>query len=175
LNTGDSQDRKIIDNSSVLVPATRGIAAWGDSLAPSYHGTNNNARSAVRFMGAASGEELVLFQPAMEAEAKGNFEIKAKNFAIPADTDTTYERLCFSKADLTAMGVTLDQDLHTIIDPLTSKCLHHFLVHASEQPWNPVWPCQFSPAYELAYLWGPGSLPQQLPPNVGAPLGSTGF
>ena len=37
LNTSDTQDRIIIDDSQYIIPVTRVIAAWGNDTTPSYH------------------------------------------------------------------------------------------------------------------------------------------
>jgi hypothetical protein len=77
LNTGDSQDRVMIDDSNDFIPATRIIAAWGDSSTPSYHGVDNRAKSSVRFMGATSSEEeYALFQTIVTREAEGTLRFK---------------------------------------------------------------------------------------------------
>jgi len=177
LDTGDSQDRPILDDSNVLVPATRVIAAWGDTVTPSFHG-GNTARSSLRFFGSAdSSEEIEAFQRIMQDEAEGNFTVRANNFAVPSE-ETVYQYFCFSEADLLAMNVPLDQDLHTIgVAPIvTSEYVHHFIVVGSIEPWDSSLNCEdFFPGFETAYVWAPGDLPLTLPSNVGGPLGSSGF
>ena len=180
LNTGDSQDRIIIDDSSSLIPATRVIAAWGDTSTPSYHGVDNRAKSSVRFMGATSSEEeLATFRTMISTESEGNFSIQAVDYAIPA-VETTYAYFCFSKADLLMLGAPLDNDLHSIgmepiIDSRGAKYVHHFIVYASTQEWDSSADCAFYPGMEVAYAWAPGATSLDLPSNVGGPLGSSGF
>jgi DOMON domain/Copper type II ascorbate-dependent monooxygenase, C-terminal domain/Copper type II ascorbate-dependent monooxygenase, N-terminal domain len=179
LNTGDNQDRVLSDDSDVLVPSARVLAAWGDSPQPSFHG-DNNARSSIRFFGGASTlNEIETFSLAMESEAEGNFTMMAENYVIPTNR-TTYKNFCFTRDDLLALGVDLDQDLHTIgidalIDSRTRKYVHHFVLAASALPWNSSWPCDEYPTAETAYVWAPGDLPLNLPSNIGSPLGMNGF
>jgi hypothetical protein len=137
LDTGDTQDRSIINDSSALVPPTRVIAAWGDSSVPSYHG-DNKARTTLRFFGADSGEEIALFENIMQDEAEGSFVIRANNYSIPA-IETMYKNFCFSAQDLADMGVPVNSSLHTIgveplVDPRARQYVHHFVVTASEDP-----------------------------------------
>lgn len=177
LDTGDSQDRVILDDSNVLVPATRLIAAWGDTGTPSFHGSNA-ARSSVRFFGStSSAEEIEAFDRAMAAEAQGNFTVQAKDFVVPNE-DTYYAYFCFSEADLLAMNVSINEDLHTIgIEPVvTSAYVHHFVVYGSTEPFDSALDCEETfPGFEMAYVWAPGNLPLSLPSNVGGPLGASGF
>jgi hypothetical protein len=182
LNTSDTQDRVIIDDSLVLVPPTRVIAAWGNTSEPSYHG-QSTARGSIRFFGTSDvTDEEEYFAQSMANEAEGNFTIAARGFIIPSDDVTTYQWFCFSREDLLEMGVPLDEDLHTIgmeplIAPSSKKYVHHFILYASPLPWDNTLECSSDtyPGYETAYAWAPGNFPLTLPPNVGAPLGSKGF
>ena len=82
LDTGDEQDRRIVDDRSLLVPACRVIVAWGDTIEPSFHGPNG-PRSAVRFFGTPTP-----FAAAMDS-AEGSFTLKATDYLIRSDRDTT--------------------------------------------------------------------------------------
>ncbi|KAI2510721.1 copper type II ascorbate-dependent monooxygenase [Fragilaria crotonensis] len=179
LDTGDSQDHIIIDDSDQRVEATRVIAAWGNESSPSYHGLSNRAKGAVRFMSKTAVDELELFQENMAAEAEGTFLLAAVDFAIPA-TETTYHKFCFSTSDLVALGAPIDQDLHVIgiepiIDARTAKYVHHFVLRALSVSLNTTDECNAAVFIETAYAWAPGNLPMMLPYNVGSPLGSSGF
>ena len=180
LNTGDSQDRIIIDDSSNIIPATRVIAAWGDTSTPSYHGVDNRAKSSVRFMGdTSSEEELATFQTIVSTESEGNFTMQAVDYAIPA-VETKYAYFCFTTTDLIAMGVPMDKDLHTIgiepiVDARSAKYVHHFVVYATSEFSNSSDVCEDRPGNEISYVWAPGDMPLSLPSNVGGPLGSSGF
>jgi len=48
VDTQDPQDRKLIDDRALFLPATPIIAAWGDKEAMTFH-ANKLARSTVRF------------------------------------------------------------------------------------------------------------------------------
>jgi dopamine beta-monooxygenase len=179
LDTGDSQDRVIADDPNEMRPPTRVLAAWGDSVAPSYHG-DSTARGAIRFLGNSTvSDELESFQISMKAEAQGSFAIRANNFTIPTDR-TTYQNFCLSRDDLLAINVDLDKDLHVIgfesfIDPRTKSHVHHFVLTASSDPWNSSLPCNDYPGFETVYGWAPGDVPLNLPSFIGSPLGSNGY
>eukprot|EP00545_Synedropsis_sp_CCMP1620_P013501 CAMPEP_0119023262 /NCGR_PEP_ID=MMETSP1176-20130426/29606_1 /TAXON_ID=265551 /ORGANISM="Synedropsis recta cf, Strain CCMP1620" /LENGTH=578 /DNA_ID=CAMNT_0006978305 /DNA_START=45 /DNA_END=1778 /DNA_ORIENTATION=- len=175
LDTGDTQDRPFLDDSSVLIPATRVIAAWGDTSTTSFHGSNT-ARSSLRFFGDAT-DEIAAFERVMQDEAEASFTVQADNFQVPV-VKTYYHYVCVSEAEILAMGVPLDQDLHTIgVEPIVNSAyVHHFIVVGSSESWDSTGDCEEDfPGYELAYVWAPGDLPLSLPSNVGAPLGSAGF
>jgi hypothetical protein len=73
-----------------MVP-TQVIAAWGDSVSPSYHGPDNNTKSSIRFFGSNGGvDEIQAFSKNMVVEAIGNFTIQANDFLIPP-VDTLYQ------------------------------------------------------------------------------------
>jgi Copper type II ascorbate-dependent monooxygenase, N-terminal domain/DOMON domain/Copper type II ascorbate-dependent monooxygenase, C-terminal domain len=179
LDTGDTQDRVISDDPNDLLPATRVLAAWGDSTAVSYHG-DSNARGVIHFQGNSSAsDELESFQTTMENEAEGSFDIRATNFTIPTDR-TTYVDFCLSRDDILAMNVNLDQDLHIIgfepiVNPRNKAHVHHFGLIGSGLPFNSSLSCKEFPGIEGAYGWAPGEVPLNLPSNVGSPLGSNGF
>lgn len=144
LDTGDSRDFAIVQDSDIAVPAHRVIAAWGDSETIGYHG-RNVGRGAIRF------HEMVAISTqtqgdtdtqapatndfdAMVQAATANFFLGAKEFVIPTD-ETTYELFCLTKNDILAQGVP-DQELHVIafepiLTPETEKYVHHFTIQAS--------------------------------------------
>jgi dopamine beta-monooxygenase len=172
LDTGDPQDKVIINDQSTLVPAHRVIAAWGDTTEVGYHGLSN-ARGAIRFFG--SGDDDALFRETMAVEAEGTFEVRASNHTIKS-IDTDYVRFCFSREDLIAQGVPDTDDLLNVIgfEPIITEgneaFLHHFVVYASSNP-----SCS-EDLNEIAYLWAPGEGPYSHPINLGTPLfGSDGF
>lgn len=171
LDTGDSQDRAIIDDRSMLVQANRIIVAWGDTPQSSYHGPNR-ARGSVRFYGDDQGDEWSNFRDLMNDEAEGSLLMVADNFPIPT-RETTYMDFCFLYEDLLALGMPPDVELHTIgvepiVDERTVPYIHHFVVQANADPTE----CG---GFEVAFAWAPGDLPVGMPPNVGGPLGEGGF
>ena len=182
LNTSDAQDRAIIDDTEFIIPSTRVIAAWGNDTTPSYH-FRNVARGAVRFFGTPemADDESFFFQT-VSTEAEGNVTLSADNYIIPSDVVTTYARFCFSSNDLMNSSVPIDQDLHVIgfepfVQPGNTKYVHHYIVYASEMPFNYTNAscAEEYPALEIAYVWAPGDFPLALPANVGGPLGARGY
>lgn len=181
LNTTDTQDRAIIDDSQYIIPNTRVIAAWGNDTAPMYH-ARNVARGAIRFFGTAEMvDDITFFAETMAAEAEANFTISAGNYIIPSDVTTTYARFCISREELLAnYSVQVGEDLHVIgfepfVQPGNEKYAHHFFLYASHLPFNASISCAEYPAFELAYGWAPGDFPLALPSNVGGLLGVNGY
>jgi dopamine beta-monooxygenase len=182
LDTSDTQDRVIIDDTSPLVLPTRIIAAWGNSSEPTYHG-RNAVRGTMRFYGSSDMiSEEAYFVQVMESEAQGNFTIGASNYTIPSDVVTTYQLFCYSRDDLLSMGVPINEDLHaigfeTLVQPGNEKFIHHIIAYASPNPWNSSLPCtnEGFNVLENSYGWATGDVPLALPPNVGGPLGSKGY
>jgi Copper type II ascorbate-dependent monooxygenase, C-terminal domain/DOMON domain/Copper type II ascorbate-dependent monooxygenase, N-terminal domain len=180
LDTGDKQDRTIIDDSELSISPQRVIASWGNTSEPSYH-ARSTARDSVRFFSTSDvTDEVELFAQSMATEAEGNFSFTAKDFVIPSDVVTTYQRFCISRDELLGQNVPIGEDLHTIgieplIDPRGKKYVHHFILTGSSQQWNSSLNCDEYPALETAYSWAPGDLPLILPSNIGSPLGISGF
>jgi dopamine beta-monooxygenase len=174
VDTGDSQDRPIIDDSSLEVAAHNVIAAWSDSTTISYHGVNNRVRNTIRFYGDI-GSETMLLETKVKSEAEGFFMLGANDYLISTN-ETEYVDFCLSSEELIAMGVPMNLSLHTIgvepvVDPRGEKYVHHFLVSGSTfagcgESLGPD---------ELTYIWAPGMGPFILPPNVGGLFGSDGF
>lgn len=177
LDTGDTQDRAIMNDGDDFIPATRVIAAWGNTSTPSYHGINNRVKGAIRFRGESSGEISDLFQKNLESEAEGYFMVQAGNFSIPA-SETTYERFCISLNELIAQGVPIDEGLHIIgiepmIDVRTSKYVHHFTLYGDHRELIDDQSCDR--VFDLMYAWAPGDIPTLMPPNAGTALGKSGM
>ena len=179
LDTGDPQDRALMDDALPAIPSTRIIAAWGDQERVGYHGPRR-ARGAVRwFADYESGDESTDFLLAM-AEADGSFFVGADNFAIP-NVETTYQYFCVYWDELVAQGVPNKGNMSIIgiepvLDPATIQYVHHFVVHTSLNAKTPEDGCSVLDAVEIAYAWAPGEPPFALPENLGEPLGNgTGF
>ena len=174
LDTGDTQDRPIVDDSTVDVAAHRIIAAWGDTLVPGNHGPDSRVRSALRFHGDGNVEDLT----AVEAEAEGVLLLGAVDYPVKP-IETEYANFCFSTADLNDMGMPNNTELHSIafepiIDPRGEKYVHHFVLYATFEATREV-VCNETDWFETAYAWAPGEGPFVLPSNVGGPLGENGF
>ena len=181
LNTTDTQDRAIIDDTQYIIPSTRVIAAWGNDTTPMYH-NRNVARGAIRFFGTAEmADDITFFAETMAAEAEANLTISAGNFIIPSNVTTTYARFCIYRDELLLnYSVPVDEDLHVIgfepfVQPGNTKYVHHYILYASPYPFNASLSCEEYPAIEIAYVWAPGDFPLALPSNVGGPLGVNGY
>ena len=169
LDTGDSQDLAIMDDSDPFVVGARLISAWGDTTL-GYHGSSV-AKSEVRLFGEEEqrGVTAEATHKELNATADGSFMILARDFVIPSD-QTTYQRTCFTYDDLLeqAPGLAEGQSLTMIgggpiITPETSQFLHHFIVYGSENSTS----CEMS--NQLAG-WAPGAYGLSLPSNVGIPI-----
>ena len=134
LDTGDPQDKKIVDDSDGGLPPSRIIAGWGNTVEVSYHGTNV-ARGSVRFY--SGGDDASSFQALVETNAEGSFLVFTNNFTIPSEEVTNYIDFCVSRSDLIAQGVPNTTDalyligFRPIVSPLSAAYVHHFVVTAS--------------------------------------------
>lgn len=168
LNTGDSQDRPILDDSSPSVPPHRIIAAWGDEDAVSYHGKNNRVRGAIRFHGESNGQlDRDIFMSSMTVDSEGFFDVTAEDYPLPKDR-TKYIEPCFSHRHLKRLGLPKDNAIHVIgFEPLIGNAgsnLHHMgLVSYKEDNCKGLG--------VSVYIWAPGEGPFELPPDVGASIG----
>lgn len=197
LDTGDSQQDKVIyDDSDVMNPAHRVIAAWGDTEQFGYH-TMNRSRSAIRFFqgatsrtatvtstllaqsteGTATGTNdnenngpALTFSERMELQAEGSFMVQSMNYEIPA-VETHNEFTCFSRDDLRRQGVPVNKKVYVIgMEPVlstgTEAYLHHFIVRASLEP-----SCAFTFLFNHGMAgWAPGERPFALDDDLGLPL-----
>jgi len=174
-DTGDPQDRPIKDDSTLDISPHNVIAAWGDTNTVSYHGSNDRVRSTIRFAGQDAGSDLVTFARQVASLSDASFTVRPIDYPVKA-VATEYADFCFSSANLTALGVPIDSDLHIIgaqpvVDQGSAKYVHHFLVTASVLD-----NCGDMKTFnDVAFVWAPGEGPLILPPNVGALLGSQGF
>ena len=186
LDTGDSFDRAIVDDSDVFVPPHRVIAAWGDTETMSYHGLDNRVRSSIRLhprQGGSDESETAAFQKSMGEESEGNFELRAVDYAVKPIV-TEYVNFCFTNTDLVRLGMPANADLHVVgiepvIDQDSKAFVHHFVLTASESPHEEASAsqeaCDAVEDTETAYSWAPDEGPFTLPLNVGGPLGTAGF
>jgi hypothetical protein len=132
LNTGDKQDRIIMNDALFTVSPSRIIAAWGDTPTVSYHG-KNRARGAVRWFG--DKDEQAVFTAAMQSGAEGSFELRASDYPIK-EQETEYKDFCFSREDILAQGVPDIEKMsiigyEAIIDEDAKAMVHHFIVRGS--------------------------------------------
>jgi hypothetical protein len=112
-DTGDLQDRRIVNDTDVSIVPHRLIAAWGNDTSYSYHGLTNRARGSIRwFQNDPNGEDS--FASQMKAQADGSFELRANDYPIkPVETEYAY--ICFSYNDLIERGIPSDLDQMSMI------------------------------------------------------------
>ena len=187
LDTGDTQDWPIRNDSDLTIPTSRIIAAWGDDEIVSYHGPHN-ARGAIRWFRSDNEPESQLFHAQMDSQATAHFVLGAHNHSIQP-IETEYAQFCFGYTDLVEnMGVPLGSAAAgmTLIgfEPMVdnARYVHHFVLHASPQdtyslmePNSTNHRCATDGSFvgeEVAYVWAPGEPPFALPENVGFPLGN---
>jgi hypothetical protein len=176
LNTGDPQDRVIMNDAAFTVAPSRIIAAWGDTPAVSYHG-NNRARGAVRWF--SEKDEQAVFDAAMKSGSEGSFDIRAMDYPIKAQ-ETEYVEFCFSREDILAQGVPDVEKLsiigfEPIIDDDAKAMVHHLIIRGSPntndgQSQN----CAGNSGIfgrEQAYGWATGEGPMAFADNLGTPFG----
>jgi Copper type II ascorbate-dependent monooxygenase, N-terminal domain/DOMON domain/Copper type II ascorbate-dependent monooxygenase, C-terminal domain len=185
LDTGDTFDKTFFNDSDSIVPATRVIAAWGNTATVSYHG-QNRLRDAVRFFRNGEVDEDSIFKRSMEELSEGFIDLTADNYIIPTE-ETTYADFCWTYADLVKLGLLDSADLHSIgfeaiVDGDALEYVHHFVLHAGSDPFtNLTSPVSYEycdnnfTAPDIAYVWAPGEEPLSLPLNIGGPLGVNGF
>lgn len=157
LNTGDPQDRSIInDGNAGNVPAHRIIAAWGDSQQISYHGPTNRVQSAVRFYGQPN--DLAVFRQTMQAQAEGSFVIKAIDYKIKQQ-DTEYKHFCFSRQALIDLGAPNKAiqviGWEPIVSASSAPYVHHFVVYGTQNASvglpNTGFACDNALVYQIGY------------------------
>ena len=191
LDTGDPQDRPLVEDSDLTIPPSAVIAAWGDDSGMEYHG-GNKARSLVRFYvegpkspgveSVARASEItdVLYKQGsmatqlLEASSDGNILVHEDNYEIPA-IETYYHYACFNVSDYFT-AEQLEQGVHMIgmdyvpsvdisgVD--NSKYLHHMVGMASFSPCT-----EQRMSNQILYSWTRGGQPLVFPSNVGIKLG----
>mmetsp|Transcript_4381 Transcript_4381/g.10303 ORF Transcript_4381/g.10303 Transcript_4381/m.10303 type:complete len:599 (-) Transcript_4381:246-2042(-) len=167
LDTEDHQDHKIVNDAGGFFAPTRLIAAWGDTLSMSYHGTNA-ARNSVRLFadGSVSVKEALVTK--LTNAAAGFFDVTENNYQIPA-RDTTYADIC-KTADEILLGIGVTETPLTLVGAMpviseeTKAYIHHFTVYS--QPSCSVDTLDRS----MIYAWTPGDEGWALPDHVGFPL-----
>jgi DOMON domain len=174
LDTLDSQDHAILDDSDPLVPPQRFIAAWGDAESVSYHGLYN-AQGSIRWYSGV--DELALVHQKLEKQADGYFDLVVPNHTLQA-VKTDYVTFCFAwEFDIVPQGVPANGTIEVIAAeaisfPESLPFIHHFDLSASTQPVNQSRTCLPKSYYGYTvYGWAPGVLPFIMPDNVGFLMG----
>eukprot|EP00980_Cylindrotheca_fusiformis_P021252 scaffold8177_cov106-Cylindrotheca_fusiformis.AAC.4 len=164
LDTEDLQDIQLQDDSDLIKPPTRLIAAWGDEAGVSYHG-NNRARKAVRLFAV----EAINLSETLTETSDNFFDVAEDNYEIPAQ-DTEYHDVCKTFAEiqqelginssdpLTAIGAT------PVLSEGTEEFIHHFTVYTQPDCSSPGW------EKSMIYAWAPGDEGWKLPDDVGFAL-----
>jgi hypothetical protein len=107
LDTGDLQDARIVNDNSNYITPDQIIAAWGDDVEFTYHGTVNRAQGSIRWF-RQDPDESDHFRNVVSTTADGSFMVQAMNYVIPTQ-ETTYQHFCFSRDDLIELGAPLDE------------------------------------------------------------------
>ena len=174
LDTGDLQDRVIVDDSSPSIIPHRIISAWGDTPTVQQHSPTSRVKSSVRFFGDSSQDELQLFRDTMEVSSEGSFTVQADSYPIKT-VETEYVYFCASLADLQSQNVPTDTALHIVgVEPVVDKAIHvhHFILYGRDRDLAPTESCS-DQSYEVLYAWAPGAMPLTLPSNVGGLVGTS--
>jgi len=123
LDTGDSQDLIIVDDSIPYVAHHKIIGAWGDGTTISYHG-NNRVQSSIQFFPFKEKEEVDdgtsappnkergsdnvyhVFLNEMDRRSEGHVDLILDSYNVLLQT-TRYEDVCFSQSKLMELGLPL--------------------------------------------------------------------
>ena len=175
LDTMDTQDRAIINDSNTAVPAQLVIAAWGETANASYHGSRNVVRTSVRWYG--KGDELTAVREKLAATSDGFFDLKI-NYTIKAQ-ETEYQSFCFNwDPDIIEQDVPNEPiaviAAEVITDEKSARFVHHADVFGSLQQSNSSRLCLPEGSYGYSvYSWATGIHPFLLPDDVGYSFGPT--
>lgn len=176
LQTMDSQDRAIINDSNTAVPAQLIIAAWGDTTTATYHGPTNTVRASVRWYG--TGDELTAVREKLALQSDGYFDLKINYPIKPIETE--YQSFCFNwNEDITGQGIPNEVITVIAAEVITEEksrpFVHHADVFGSTSQSNASRAClqeEGSYGYSV-YSWATGIQPFLLPDDVGYSFGPT--
>mmetsp|Transcript_5138 Transcript_5138/g.7439 ORF Transcript_5138/g.7439 Transcript_5138/m.7439 type:complete len:645 (+) Transcript_5138:49-1983(+) len=176
LDTGDTQDHKIVNDNNFFSAPTRLISAWGDTPYVGYHGLNS-ARNAVRIFseeadsGMSSAQAMV---NTLDSESDGYFDLREDQHEILA-TKTEYHVVCKTASEIKA-GLDLGQDTVgvltltggiPVLSPETAQFIHHFTLYV-QKGCGDGFGIRFSRT--MLYAWAPGEDGWRLPRDVGIPM-----
>lgn len=125
LDTKDSQDRAILDDSLEYAQANRVIVAWGDTSTVSFHG-ENRARGSIRFFQSSTSSKSKM--PARLNsldESYSTLNLTAysfddsdgsfiPNYTIPDTNDTIYHNFAYDLNALSSLGFPVDTEHHIV-------------------------------------------------------------
>jgi dopamine beta-monooxygenase len=170
LDTGDTMDWPISDDSGPVYPGTKLIAAWGDTDEMHYHGPDQRLQGRVRFFGDPNVDEEVAFQEQLSQASEGSIVMTVQHFAVTAKRTSTYVQRCFTTTQFVKeQGLSVETPLHIIgfewlLDP--GDLIHHINLYTS--PTEKFGKCDETGPHSLLYTWGRGSLEKYvLPKDVG--------
>jgi hypothetical protein len=165
LDTGDSQDKKVTNDSNPMAPAHKILVTWGDSkIVDSIE--ENRGSGSVRFFGEEDDEP---FHSIMDRVAEDSFALQAVNYEV-ANTETNYLLTCLTKDDMIARGLSkTGEKMHVvgfepIIQTKNSDYVHHYLVFGSLSN-----NCD-GEFEELIFGWSNGMKSLALPDFLGLPF-----
>ncbi|CAM9153832.1 unnamed protein product [Sphacelaria rigidula] len=189
LETSDTQDRSLVDDTVEGTNPTRLIAAWGSQDSVSYHGSDVGQAQVILFAedNEASTDQLV---DVKAAEDISYFDVAAQNYTMPAEK-TTYEFFCMSASELPVEG-----EFHVVgIEPLlydeTEEYVHHLVVKGFTDSDDCHRDCSVEffgsgntsidegacddYIYADIYAWAPGVAALAMPDDVGFRFGPSGY
>lgn len=181
LDTGDSQDLPIINDTHSDVPSHRIIFAWGDEDTVTAHSPINRISTSIRFY--RFGQDVNdFFHSQVALQASGSFEIRSSDYPVKP-IDTEYVDVCITAQEILAQtnrttleGMTI-VGFETIVDPRATPHIHHLVVNGAEPTYNGVTSCaEFNrQGQETLLAWAVGGEPFLFPENVGVSIGEKGF
>ena len=180
LDIGDTvHDREVVDDSGPSVADHRLIGAWGDSEMIDYHFGDRITTSVQLFPGGeGSGSAYDTFQKQMAKLSEGSTTLVLEHYEVPSDKVNTYERRCFTTADLVNLGLLRDStsDTHVLgfefhIEETIVKYVHHMMVHGHIMELNDNEnECNDSSTVPIMG-WAPGSDFYHFPEGAGLQVG----
>jgi hypothetical protein len=176
IDTGDPQDRALIQDGAVELPPTLVISAWGDSAPVAYHGANR-ARGSIRFYNGNYNAEDALYAQ-IDQESEGYFDLVARNYEVKPIV-TEYVDICFSWDQLLAQGVPNSTfsvvGIEPRVDAAVAEHVHHFILYGSYDALDDAGKCSdIDYGMNPVYGWGPGNGPLNYPLEVGMYVGPGG-
>ncbi|CAM9395306.1 unnamed protein product [Sphacelaria rigidula] len=189
LETSDTQDRSLVDDSVEGTNPTRLIAAWGSQDSVSYHGSNVGQAQVILFEedNEASTDLLVDIKAADDISY---FDIAAQNYTIPAEK-TEYEFFCVPASELPVEGEFHVVGIEALLYDGTEEFIHHLVVKGYTDSDDCHGNCSrefFTAAdtgiedgdcdgfvFDDIYAWAPGVAALAMPDDVGFRFGSSGY
>ncbi|CAM9519920.1 unnamed protein product [Sphacelaria rigidula] len=189
LETSDTQDRTLVDDTVEGIIPTRLIAAWGSQDRIAYHASDVALAQVILFEedNEASTDPLV---DVKIAEDISYFDVGAHDYSMPAEK-THYQFFCLPASELPGEGefhvVGIDAALHDEAE----EYIHHLVVKGFPESGDCHGNCSIEFfgsgdteiddgdcdgfAYADIYGWAPGVAGLAMPDDVGFRFGSSGY